>query len=217
MSSPVSIGAVVIRYQKDVKIPLTFNVGVDCAGEVLYADLYLIGVGWVKNVNAIRPTLANPTPSGLVYGGAKGEEKTIILDFTDVPEGSNYSVVIRTYETGLINKAPAAVLSADGYTMNDRQDYPINLVLSNATSSQVQLDWDAPALGGATEYAIMRGTDILALSEVEEIDSTLITYTDDNLGGGLTASTLYYYAVVAISEDGIRSIVSNIENITTLA
>lgn len=97
-----------VRYEIDKKIPVTFEIGVESTGEVLLAKVYDLETS--TEVDDI-----SPTPS--VLGGAKGDTVTMVLDFTTVPPGENYSLVVSTAETGLIAKGALVVLLADGYSL----------------------------------------------------------------------------------------------------
>jgi hypothetical protein len=113
----MSIRTSILRHEIDKNIAVQFELGVDCVGEVLYAEVYVIGQSLVGNVNKIKPTDLDPIPEGLIYGGLKGQLRTMLLDFTSIPQGTGYSLVIHTYETGLINKGPLVILSSDGFTV----------------------------------------------------------------------------------------------------
>ena len=75
------------------------------------------------------------------------------------------------------------------------------------------ISWTAPSHGTVTGYRILRGTETGSLSTIEENTGSADTeYTDTTV----TAGTGYYYAVLALSQDGDGA-QSAALNVTTLA
>ena len=100
----------IVRYKGDTKIPVSFNLKVPCSGERLTAQVYEIGNVLVGSVHTLSET---------VNGGAEGEERTLTMDFSALPVGQNYSIVITTTETGVIDKGVLVILAEDGYSSDE--------------------------------------------------------------------------------------------------
>ena len=76
---------------------------------------------------------------------------------------------------------------------------PTGLGLSDVTGGSVTLSWTAPAHSGISGYKILRGTDASSLSViVKDTGGTATRYVD----AGVSPSTAYFYAVVALSAAG---------------
>ena len=95
MSHDASFKIKPIRDDGDKKSTVTFYLGVTCdASEQLIFDVFVVGGDKVGNVDPVTP----------VFGGIQWEERIVELDFSAIDVG-DYSVVVKTLETGLINKA----------------------------------------------------------------------------------------------------------------
>ena len=76
---------------------------------------------------------------------------------------------------------------------------PAGLGLSEVTGGSVTLSWTAPAHSAISGYRILRGTDASTLAVIAtDTGSTATSYVD----AGVSPSTTYVYAVVALSAAG---------------
>ena len=86
-----------------------------------------------------------------------------------------------------------------GRVKNDPPAAPTGLSASEVEQESVTINWTAPSQGTVTGYRILRGTETGSLSTIEENTGSADTeYTDTTV----TAGTSYYYAVLALSQDG---------------
>jgi len=112
------------------------------------------------------------------------------------------------YVTGvdLIGSEGPASNKVDATTLTDVPGPPKNLAAQAASSSEIDLTWDAPTSGaGAAHYEVYRdGSDIGA--------TTSTSYADE----GLSPSTTHSYVVTAVSSAGKESSPSNQASATTL-
>lgn len=208
MSFHQKIEANLLRYEMDRKIPMEFSLGLDCVGEILIVDVYEIG-----------GDLVGTLPSDGTVGNVKGTFVTIDMDFRAIPIASNYSLVVRTAETGLINKGPLVIFSEDGYTIAElpgnkypkSPDAPTSLTIDTdfITSTSIRLDWVSNSSGEESGFQIWRSLDDVTYVPVATVASGVVQYNDT----GLTPGTLYYYKVLALGD--IPSGFTNIESAAT--
>ena len=93
---------------------------------------------------------------------------------------------------------------------------PSLLILSNETTTQIQLDWTSNSGGSETGFGIERSLTGLigSWTQIDTVGTGVVTYTDDDGGGGLSSGVKYYYRVRALA--GTNSSYSNEVNSTTL-
>ena len=131
-----------------------------------------------------------------------GSERSITL--TGLAKGQTFKVQARArYTSGGQNNGPWSGPWTDTITtrvMDDPPAAPSSLTASEVTHDSVRLSWTAPSRGSTVSgYRVMRGTDADSLSTIEEDTGNIdVEYTDSTVA----AETTYYYAVLALSQDG---------------
>jgi hypothetical protein len=106
--------------QNDRKIPIDIVLAYTCTNEVILAEVWNKEGILVGNVNAILPTEFNDLPDGIAIGGTAGQVRTVFCNFTAIPVGTEYSLVFRTQNTGVLTKGPLFVTNKGGiYTPDD--------------------------------------------------------------------------------------------------
>ena len=106
MSEKDNLG-VVQRYVDDKKVGITFNQIIDANGEDIIAEVLVIGGDTPVVVNATGFT---------TLGGLKGDQKTVICDFSTLIPASNYSLKFRTDADGVLAKAGLVIFAVDAFT-----------------------------------------------------------------------------------------------------
>ena len=130
-----------------------------------------------------------------------GDETSITL--TGLTKGATFKVKSRTrYTSGGENNGPWSGPWTDTVTArvkNDPPAAPTGLTTSGVAHDSVTISWAAPSQGTVTSYRVMRGTETGSLSTIEEDTGNInVEYTDSTVA----AETTYYYAVLALSQDG---------------
>ena len=157
-----------------------------------------------------RPNEAN---RGNEYPG--GDETSITL--TGLTKGATFKVQARTrYTSGGNNNGPWSGPWTATVTARVQEDpppepqptpastpqppsAPTGLTTSGVAHDSVTISWAAPSQGTVTSYRVMRGTETGSLSTIEEDTGNIdVEYTDSTVA----AETTYYYAVLALSQDG---------------
>ena len=130
------------------------------------------------------------------------------LTFTPASDGRYYISVVGEANYGGVGTYIVAL--TDGGSGSDERitsigsqgcvpEAPAGLGLSEVTGSSVTLSWTAPAHSAISGYRILRGTDASTLSVIApDTGSTATSYVD----AGVSPSTTYVYAVVALSAAG---------------
>ena len=150
--------------------------------------------------------------SGRVVAGTEwwdeSREQWSRLTFTPASDGRYYISVVGEANYGGVGTYIVA-LTDGGSGSDDRiaaigsqgcvPEAPAGLGLSEVTGSSVTLSWTAPAHSQISGYRILRGTDAASLSVIApDTGSTATSYVD----AGVSPSTTYVYAVVALSGAG---------------
>ena len=132
----------------------------------------------------------------------RGSERSITL--TGLAKGKTFKVQARArYTSGGQNNGAWSGPWTDTVTARVKDDPPAapsSLTASEVTHDSVRLSWTAPSRGSTVSgYRVMRGTDADSLSTIEEDTGNIdVEYTDSTVA----AETTYYYAVLALSQDG---------------
>lgn len=106
MNQKDNIG-VVQRYVDDKKVGITFNQIIDADGEEIIAEVLVIGGDTPVEVNA----------AGFVStGGLKGDQQTVVCDFSTLTPGDNYSLKFRTEASGVVAKAGLVIFAEDAFS-----------------------------------------------------------------------------------------------------
>ena len=150
--------------------------------------------------------------SGRVVAGTEwwdeSREQWSRLTFTPATDGRYYISVVGEANYGGVGTYIVAL--TDGGSGSDERitsigaqgcvpEAPAGLGLSEVTGSSVTLSWTAPAHSAISGYRILRGTDAVSLSVIAtDTGSTATSYVD----AGVSPSTTYVYAVVALSAAG---------------
>ena len=130
-----------------------------------------------------------------------GDETSITL--TGLTKGQDLQVQARTrYTSGGDNDGAWSGPWTDTVTARVKDDLPTaptGLTTLGVAHDSVTISWAAPSQGTVTSYRVMRGTEIGSLSTIEEDTGNIdVEYTDSTVA----AETTYYYAVLALSQDG---------------
>ena len=150
--------------------------------------------------------------SGAVVAGTEwwdeSRELWSRLTFTPASGGRYYISVVGEPNYGVVGTYIVAL--TDGGSGSDERvasigsqgcvpEAPAGLGLSEVTGGSVTLSWTAPAHSAISGYRILRGTDASSLSVIApDTGSTATSYVD----AGVSPSTTYVYAVVALSAAG---------------
>ena len=130
------------------------------------------------------------------------------LTFTPASDGRYYIAVVGEANYGGVGTYIVAL--TDGGSGSDERitaigsqgcvpEAPVGLGLSDVTGGSVTLSWTASAHSAISGYRILRGTDASSLPViVSDTGSTATSYVD----AGVSPSTTYVYAVVALSAAG---------------
>lgn len=131
--------------QNDISIPITIKLAFDCVGELILAEVYSSSGVLVGNVNAILPTILDPTPAGLVLGGLKGTFVTVKCNFALIAAGDQYTLVFRTTFTGAVTTNILIVFNKSGiYLPDDVCSSPGSATTSSSSTT-------TPAVGGSAK------------------------------------------------------------------
>ena len=130
-----------------------------------------------------------------------GSERSITL--TGLTKGFTFKVKSRArYTSGGDNDGAWSGPWTDTVTARVKDDLPTaptGLTASQVAHDSVTINWAAPSQGTVTSYRVMRGTETGSLSTIEEDTGNIdVEYTDSTVA----AETTYYYAVLALSQDG---------------
>ena len=145
-------------------------------------------------------TAANEANRGNEY--SSGDETSITI--TGLTKGATFKVRARTrYTSGGDNNGAWSGPWTDTVTARVKDDpptAPTGLTAARVAHDSVILSWTAPSSGSTvTSYRILRGTDANSLSAIaDDTGSTGTEYTDSTVA----VETTYYYAVLALSQDG---------------
>ena len=170
---------------------------------------------WAKqDLGFLSYSAANEANRGNEYPG--GAETTITL--TGLTKGATFKVQARTrYTSGGDNNGPWSGPWTATVTARVQDDpppepqptpvstpqpppAPTGLTTYQVAHDSVTISWTTPGQGSVTGYRILRGTDSNSLSAiVQNTDSTATEYTDSTVA----AETTYYYAVLALSAEGV--------------
>ena len=142
---------------------------------------------------------ANEANRGNEYPG--GTETSITL--TGLTGGETFKASMRArYTSGGLNGGPWSGPWTDTITARVKDDLPAapTGVTADASHDSVTLSWTAPASGSAvTGYRVLRGTDANSLTAIaQDTGSAGTEYTDSTVA----EETTYFYAVLALSQDG---------------
>ena len=142
---------------------------------------------------------ANEANRGNEYPG--GTETSITL--TGLAGGETFKASMRArYTSGGQNGGPWSGPWTDTITARVKDDLPAapTGVTADASHDSVTLSWTAPASGSAvTGYRVLRGTDANSLTAIaQDTGSAGTEYTDSTVA----EETTYFYAVLALSQDG---------------
>ena len=155
---------------------------------------------WAKqDLGFLSYRAANEANRGNEYPG--GTETSITL--TGLAGGETFKARIRArYTNGGQNGGPWSGPWTDTITARVKDDPPAapTGVTADASHDSVTLSWTAPASGSAvTGYRVLRGTDANSLTAIaQDTGSAGTEYTDSTVA----EETTYFYAVLALSQDG---------------
>ena len=138
---------------------------------------------------------ANEANRGNEYPG--GTETSITL--TGLAKGETFKAQMRArYTSGGENGGPWSGPLTETVTTRVKDDPPAapTGLTADASHDSITLTWTAPATGTVTGYLVLRGTEAGSLTTLAEESGS--QHTDSTV----TAETTYYYAVLALSQDG---------------
>ena len=178
-------------------------------------------LAWGLNGGYISYKASNTSTAGNAYPGGSATSYTI----TGLDPGT-YNVKLRARYAGsagpwkaassvvVTGDAPPVVVVAPDPTAEptaepepptseqqqaDPPPAPTGLTASQVAHDSVTLTWTAPSPGTVTGYRVLRGTDANSLSAIaQDTGNAGAEYTDSTVA----AETTYYYAVLALSQNG---------------
>ena len=130
-----------------------------------------------------------------------GDETSITL--TGLTKGQTFKVQARArYTSGGDNDGAWSGPWTDIVSTRVKDDppaAPTGLTAAQVDHDSVTLTWTDPQDTGITGYRVLRGTDVNSLSAIaQDTGNTSTEYTDSTVD----AETTYFYAVLALSQDG---------------
>ena len=125
------------------------------------------------------------------------------LTLNDLTPGETYKVQMRSRyynaDRTTHQKSGPWTATATQRVMDNPPAPPTNLTTSAVSHNTLTLNWADPQDQNVTGYRILRGTEANSLSTIESNTKSQSTaYTDTTVA----AETIYYYAVLALSQDG---------------
>ena len=155
---------------------------------------------WAKqDLDFLSYSAANEANRGNEY--PSGDETSITI--TGLSGGSTFKVKARTrYTSGGDNNGAWSGPWSDTVTARVKDDLPTaptGLTASQVAHDSVTLSWTAPTQGTVTGYRIFRGTDANSLAAIVDDTGNIDVEDTDST---VRAETTYYYAVLALSQDG---------------
>ena len=96
-----------VRYVGDKKIPVKAIMLRSCQYEVLSAEVHTIGTG--------DTLVQGDVQTETVYGQAKGNLVSVLVDLSTIPIGQEYTMIIKS-SRGVVYRQPLAIIAQDGYT-----------------------------------------------------------------------------------------------------
>ena len=125
------------------------------------------------------------------------------LTLNDLTPGDTYKVQMRSRyynpDRTARQKSGPWTATATQRVMENPPAPPTDLTASEVSHNTLTLNWAHPQDQNVTGYRILRGTEANSLSTIESnTESQSTAYTDTTVA----AETIYYYAVLALSQDG---------------
>ena len=144
----------------------------------------------------------------------------------NLPKGTSgdysYGWKMVVYDTTLNGKPVPVVGYLTRLTQTPPPSVPTDITVTGRTDSSVELQW-SEGNRPAAAYDVYRvrktnsGLNYMKIGSVSEKKSGMYSFTDDNSGDGLSPNKTYYYALKAVSDNGIASAYSELVTATTLA
>ena len=139
-------------------------------------------------------------------------DSTSFTDSTVEPETTYHYGVLALSQDGDGAQSTTSV-TTPAEPQPDPPAAPTGLTASNVQHDSLTLNWDDPEDDSITGYRVLRGPDADNLSTIEEdTEGTSTEYEDETV----SPETTYFYAVLALSQDG-NSVQSNAISATTPA
>ena len=131
------------------------------------------------------------------------------LQDTGLSGHTSYTYQIAAYDLAFNVSQPAIVTIKTPNSTGPNP--PLNLTGVASSVQQINLVWSAPTGVIPTSYLVFRGLNAASMSQIQQLSSTVTSFSDYDL----TPGTTYYYGVEALA-GGLASAMSNIVAVTTL-
>jgi chitodextrinase len=192
------------------------GVGTAAAYDIRYSASPITALNFATRAAVASPPTPGPAGTAEVkIAGSLSSGTTYYFAIKAVDEVGNWSAISNLPSGATASTADVTAPSTIS-----------NLATTNLTSSSVTLTWTAPgddaAVGTATSYDIRYSTSVInsgnfaAATAVSSPPAPLVAGTaQSKIVTGLTASTLYYFAIKAADEAGNVATISNVPSATT--